>query len=198
MACSHDGQTFQLAAIRTGGLESIHARVSLVSRARTGSAGLLPHQHHVPLGLQEIITVVRTVADIQKIFSYTPARVLAFRGSADEVELSDWLIRKLDLPVTAHARAQGVEALRQESAADLYRLPAPQRDGSEDLVRVFYLSPTVSLSGINEMITTMHKRGGIQKVFGHTAPPALAVRGNPNQLARAERIIEETETAAAR
>src|SRR5713101_1577815 len=63
------------------------------------------------LGLQEIITVLRTVADIQEIFSYTPARVLAFRGSADEVELSDWLIRKLDLPVTAHARAQEREVL---------------------------------------------------------------------------------------
>jgi len=151
-----------------------------------------------PRGLQEIITVLRTVADIQKIFSYTPARVLAYRGSADEVELADWLIRKLDLPVTAHARAQGVEALRQESSADLYRLPAPQRDGSEDLVRVFYLSPTVSLPGINEMITAMRKRGGIMKVFCYTAPLALAVRGNLAQLAQAERIIEEAETAAAR
>jgi len=65
-------------------------------------------------------------------------------------------------------------------------------------VRVFYLSPTVSLPGINEMIIAMHKRGGIQKVFCHTAPPALAVRGNPAQLARAERIIEETEATAAR
>ena len=90
------------------------------------------------------------------------------------------------------------EALRQESSADLYRLPAPQRDGSEDLVRVFYLSPTVSLPGINEMITAMRKRGGIMKVFCYTAPPALAVRGNLAQLAQAERIIEETETAAAR
>src|SRR5437773_1197199 len=132
-------------------------------------------------GLQEIITVIRTVAEIQKIFSFTPARVLAFRGSADEVELADWLARKMDLSVTAqgHASAQGVEGLRQESAADLYRLPVPQRDGSEDLVRVFYLSPTVSLPGISEMINAMHKRGGIQKVFCHTAPPALAVRGNP-------------------
>src|SRR2546422_6167957 len=89
-------------------------------------------------------------------------RVLAFLWSADEVELADWLARKMDLSVTAqvHASAQGVEGLRQESAADLYRLPVPQRDGSEDLVRVFYLSPTVSLPGISQMINAMHKRGG--------------------------------------
>jgi|SRR5579859_711528 len=148
--------------------------------------------------LQEIITVLRSVANIQKIFSYTPATVVVYRGSVEEVELGEWLIRKLDLPVTAHASAQGVEALQQESPVDVFRLSAPQRDGSEDLVRVFYLNPTVSAQVINEMTSAMHKRGGIMRVFSHTAPPAIAVRGNPTELARAKRIIEEMETAAAR
>src|SRR5215472_15875711 len=66
--------------------------------------------------LQEIIVLLRTVADIQKIFSYTPARVVAFRGSADDVELAEWLIHKLDLSASAQAPAiaKGAEALRQE------------------------------------------------------------------------------------
>jgi hypothetical protein len=150
-------------------------------------------------GLQEIITLLRTVADIQKIFSYTPARVVVFRGPAGDVDLAEWLIHKLDLPASAKAPvgAKGADALRQESAANLYRLPAPQRDGSEDLVRVFYLSPTMSPRGIQEMITAMRKSAGIQKVFSHTAPPAIAARGNPAQLAQAQRIIEGGETTAA-
>jgi len=147
-----------------------------------------------PLGSQELITLVRTVADVHKIFCYDPASVVAFRGSADSVELAEWLIRKLDLP----SSAQAVEASGQESGANLYRLTARQRDGSEDLVRVFYLNPGVSPPGIQEMITAMRKRASIQRVFSHTTPPAIAARGNAAQLAEAQRIIEGMETAGAR
>ena len=48
------------------------------------------------------------------------------------------------------------------------------------------------------MITAMRKRPRIQKVFSHTSPPAIAARGNAAQLAEAQRIIEEMETAGAR
>jgi hypothetical protein len=91
-----------------------------------------------------------------------------------------------------------VEASGQQSGANLYRLTARQRDGSEDLVRVFYLNPGVSPPGIQEMITAMRKRVSIQRVFSHTTPPAIAARGNAAQLAEAQRIIEEMETAGAR
>jgi hypothetical protein len=130
------------------------------------------------------------VADVHKIFCYDPASVVAFRGSADSVELAEWLIRKLDLP-------SGAQVVK-ESGANLYRLTARQRDGSEDLVRVFYLNPGVSPPGIQEMITAMRKRASIQRVFSHTTPPAIAARGNAAQLAEAQRIIEGMETAGAR
>jgi len=105
------------------------------------------------------------------------------------------LIRKLDLPAKAplSSSAQAKEPGRPDANANLYRLAAQQRDGSEDLARVFYVSPAVSVRGIQEMITAMRKDARIQKVFSHTAPSAIAVRGNPAQLAQVERIIEEKE-----
>jgi hypothetical protein len=147
-----------------------------------------------PVDVQEIITLIRTVADIQKIFCYSPTGIVAVRGPADLVELGEWLIRKLDLPASPQATA----AVPQESGANLYRLAAPQRNGSEDLVRVFYLRPGVSVNGVQEMMGAMRKDAHIQKVFCHTAQPAIAVRGNSAQLAQAQRIIEEAEAPAAR
>jgi hypothetical protein len=71
--------------------------------------------------------LVRTVAEIQKIFSYTPSRVVAFRGATDSVDLADWLIRKLDLPAKApqSTSAQAKESGRPDTNVNLYRLAAP-------------------------------------------------------------------------
>jgi len=134
---------------------------------------------------------IRTVADIER-YCYSLARVLAYRGSAELVDLADWLLRKLEVPAAypVDTNAKSREETNRDSAADLYRLAAPQRDGSDDIVRIFSLSPAASLP---EMIVAMHEDAHIQKVGWRMAPPALVLRGSPAQLAGAERMIEEKE-----
>jgi len=108
---------------------------------------------------------------------------VAFRGATDSVDLADWLIRKLDLPAKAplSSSAQAKSPGRPDANANLYRLAAQQRDGSEDLARVFYVSPAVSVRGIQEMITAMRKDARIQKVFRiPRRPQSLCAEIQPN------------------
>jgi general secretion pathway protein D len=48
--------------------------------------------------LQEIVTVLRTVADIQKIFTSTPLNAIVVRAEADKIRLAEKLIASLDKP----------------------------------------------------------------------------------------------------
>ena len=51
-----------------------------------------------PQALQEIVTTIRSVADVQRIFVYNSLRATVLRGTAAEVGLTDWLMQKLDQP----------------------------------------------------------------------------------------------------
>ena len=51
-----------------------------------------------PAELQEIVNVVRTAADINRVFPYNAQFALVVRGEADRVELAAKLIRDLDKP----------------------------------------------------------------------------------------------------
>jgi hypothetical protein len=50
-----------------------------------------------PQSIQEILTVLRTVADIQKVFDYTPLSALVIRAAPVQMAASEWLIQSLDI-----------------------------------------------------------------------------------------------------
>jgi len=51
-----------------------------------------------PQELQEIVTAVRSVADIQRLFVYNAQRAIIARGEADRIALAEKIIRDLDRP----------------------------------------------------------------------------------------------------
>ena len=50
-------------------------------------------------GIQEIITTLRTVAEIQKVFLVTAPRIIALRGDASQIALARFLVFELDKAV---------------------------------------------------------------------------------------------------
>lgn len=132
----------------------------------------------------QIMTILRVVADLQPGMWLEHPAMIAFRGTAADVALDDWIIGKLDLPAKAGAAAF------QASDADSNRMKlAPKSDGSEDIVQVFYLNPalpagTAARLGINIARTTN------TKAFGKISQaPAVVVRGSSLVLAQAEQLI---------
>jgi hypothetical protein len=97
-------------------------------------------------GIQEILTVLRAVGEIQKVFNCSAPRIIAFRGPATDVDLGEWLLRKLDVPAGGEALAHQ----KENSDDNTLKLPGT-RTGSEDIVRVFYLSHAATPKEMNAL-----------------------------------------------
>ncbi|MGI8990573.1 MAG: hypothetical protein ACR2I2_13470 [Bryobacteraceae bacterium] len=132
-----------------------------------------------PRDFQEIITNLRTVLSIQRIFQVTAPKLLALRASASEVQMSEWLIPELDRQT---ANAGGNEA----------RVPG----GDDDVVHVFYLSHLTTAEGMNGVMREMRATAHISRAFVRTSPAALVLRGTADQIAMAGRMIELSDHAA--
>ena len=136
-----------------------------------------------PQSLQEIATLVRSVADIQRMFIYNRRKSLSVRGTADRVALAEWLVSELDRP----ASALSVTAPMSQE----YRLPegASPRDG-ETVVRVFYLPPQPP-ADLHKTISAVRANAQVRRTYIYNTLYALAVRGTPGEILTAEKTIEE-------
>src|SRR5207247_1168482 len=122
---------------------------------------------------QEVATLVRSIADIRRLFTYNAPRALVMRGTADQVGLAEWLVNTLE---TAQA-----------SAKLEYGMPS----GSEDVVRVFYLAHTGTVQSLQEVATLVRSIGDIRRMFTYNRPRAIAMRGTADQAALAQWLFGE-------
>lgn len=137
-----------------------------------------------PQALQEITTLIRAVADMQRMFIYNARKTITLRGRPELVALAAWLVSELDRPASGSAAGDA-------SAAHEYRLPedVSPRDG-QTVVRVFYL-PSQSPEDLYKAISLVRANARIQRAFVYNTLYALSVRGTPGQIAAAEKTIEE-------
>jgi hypothetical protein len=119
--------------------------------------------------LQMILTTLRTVLQIQKIYQYTSAKMLAIRADADRIQMAEWLIPKLDTAAPGDDNAQ-------------MQYPG----GKDDVVKVFYLPPDANVNNLSVSVRTIAK---IQQMYPNDNPPALVVRSTADQVAMAAKLI---------
>jgi hypothetical protein len=126
--------------------------------------------------IQEILTTLRTVANIQKVFNYSALADLAVRGPAEQIAFSEFLINSFDVKPDS------------ETASAEFQFQPPGMGSS--VARVFYLSRPSSPQHIQELLTNLRIVIGVQNVFTYTPIPALAIRGTARELAAAEFLIQ--------
>jgi hypothetical protein len=128
---------------------------------------------HTPtrLGIQEILTTLRTVADLQKVYQESAPMILAYRAPGEQIALVKWLIQELD---------------QQASGMQQYPLSLTNGDG----VRVVHLPSGRSPAEVQQLLTTIRTQAHIQKAYALPTMAALALRGTPDQLAAAQRLID--------
>ena len=128
-------------------------------------------------GLNEIVTTIRTVADVQKIFTHssTPQGIV-FRSDASHVQLADWLFHQIDAQPDAQARAQKHE----------YLIP----DSTDPVARIYYLNASGN-PALYGMISAIRSEAEVRRIFFCNEPRTLAIRATPDKIAVAERIIKE-------
>src|SRR5262249_37840635 len=61
-----------------------------------------------PQSLQELAFIVRSMADIRRLFTCTAPRIMTVRGDGPQIALAEWLVKELDRP--SNRVAQTTEA----------------------------------------------------------------------------------------
>jgi hypothetical protein len=119
-----------------------------------------------PRQMQELLTVLRTVSDVQKVFSYTGTHALVLRAGDTDLDRAEWIIQQLDLP----AGASGPKIFTGAAG--------------DDVTRIFYLSNTTP-QWLRSAVDAMRSEVKIRKVFSTTSPANIVVRGTSDQIAAA-------------
>jgi hypothetical protein len=122
---------------------------------------------------QEVATVVRTIADFKRAFTYNEARAYVVRGTEAQVGLAEWLLKQLD-PASTPSSGE-------------YRMPGT----NDDVVRVLRLTHTASVQDFQKAVTAIREATHIERVFTYNTPKAFAVRGTADQIALAERMAAQ-------
>jgi hypothetical protein len=160
---------------RPGGETAIHEY-----KMANGEVARVNFMTNVPnvQGMQEVLTVVRTVADIQKIFNYSARQAIIVRGREGEIAFVEWIFDQLNRPAQ-----QTPDATPRE-----YTLTINMQTGAA--ARVNYLTNVSTPRGMQEILSTLRIVGEIQKIFNYTNQRALVLRGNDSDIARAEWLIQ--------
>ncbi len=145
-----------------------------------------------PQHIQEILTTLRTVVQIQKVFNYTAVNALAIRATPSDLAASAFIIQSLDIP--AAPKIGDAANIRE------FNMPAVGKDAAS-VIHVYYLANPTTPKQIQEMLGVVRTVLGIQRTFNHSTPPALTVRGSADQVAKADQLIQQAnkplQTAAA-
>lgn len=127
--------------------------------------------------LQEVMTLIRALENISRLFPYPAQRALTVRGTAAQISLAAWLVNELDKP--AGAQTSAPPGPRE------YRIPG----GDDDVVRLFYVPSARTPQELQDVLVAVRAATNARRMFINSAQRALAVRGTADQIAAAERVI---------
>ena len=130
-----------------------------------------------PRDLQEVATLVRTTADVDRVLTCTGPRIVAARGTSGQIALAAWLLSELDRPATRNRAAQE------------YRFSSSMDNAT--VVRVSYLARADSAQRLQEIAAQVRSATGIRRLWAYTTSGALVLRGTADQIAAADRMIGE-------
>jgi hypothetical protein len=131
--------------------------------------------------LQEIATVIRSIAAVPQVALDESEKTLTLRGSAGQVTLAEWLFTELDRPISAQALQS------QNWAKHEYRAS----DTADDVVRVFYLTNAPKPQSMPEIATVVRSTGDIRRLCIDNALKAITVRGTSDQANLTEFLLIE-------
>jgi hypothetical protein len=120
---------------------------------------------------QEVSTLVRTISDMRRVFTYNGRYALAARGTAAQIGLAEWLVKEL-VP---------------EAPSSTHQYPM----AGDDVVRVLRFPRMASVQDFQKAVTQIREATQIKRVFTYNSPRAFALRGTAEQIATAERLAAQ-------
>lgn len=127
---------------------------------------------------QEVATLVRTIAEIRRVFTYNAPKAMIVRGTADQMALVDWMVHELAKPADPATLA-----------SQPYTMPSDPH--GENIVRVFYVKNVPTVQAFQQVATQIRTATSIRRVFTYNATKAMAVRGTAEQLAMVDQMLQD-------
>ena len=145
--------------------------------ARFVAGFYMPHAGTV-WSLQALGTVVRSIGEIRRLFIYTSPKAMVVRGTPEEIDLAEWLLKELDQPVDM------AKPSRRE-----YTVPEP--GFPDNVVRVFSLKPNTPTQRLQEIALQVRVTTGARRLFTYNGAKTIALRGTPSQVEQSSQMIAE-------
>lgn len=134
----------------------------------------LPHTATVQQ-FQEVATMVRTIAETRRLFTYNASKAMIVRGTADQLALTNWMVHELAKPV---------------DPSTLASQPYPFTIAHLTIVRLFYVKDVPNVADFQQVATQIRNATGI-RLFTYNATKALAVHGTAAQLAMVDQMLQD-------
>jgi DNA primase len=124
---------------------------------------------------QEAATLVRSLAEIRRLFTFNAGRRIIARGSKVKMEQAAWLLTRL--PASASA---DTSALKEDSGS---------------LLRVYTLSQFDSIDNFQEAATLIRSITETRSAFTYNPTRKLALRGSAAQMGAVDFLVKELSSA---
>ncbi len=134
-----------------------------------------------PQDMQEVLTVLRTVADVQKVFSVSSNHAMVMRAPEWQILFAQWIIDQLNVPA----------GQKPDTTPREFTVGGPDFRGMGHGARVNFLASVTKPQQQQELLTVLRTVGDIQKVFSYTSSHALVMRAGDIDLQRAEWLIQQ-------
>ncbi|HTS64759.1 MAG TPA: hypothetical protein VMH28_22200 [Candidatus Acidoferrales bacterium] len=142
-----------------------------------GADRLVTLTHTDIRGLQQIASIVRTIADTQNVSVDEANQTIAVHGTAGQAALAAWLCAELD-------RLPG-------GMSGSVRHDYPETVAGADKVQISYLAHVPAAAALQEMLNLTRAVGEIQRASGYPQLNAVVLRASPERMALADWLIGE-------
>ncbi|HTS29258.1 MAG TPA: hypothetical protein VMH81_25470 [Bryobacteraceae bacterium] len=127
-----------------------------------------------PQWAQEIVNIMRSIAEIQQVALDSAGRNMTVAGTADQVALAGWLLPQLDKPA-------GQPAPQNPPTPD-YRLGG----SSSAVARVFPMAPADTPRQLQEIVNALRSVFEIQTIMTCNRSSVIVARGTADQITGTE------------
>jgi hypothetical protein len=131
--------------------------------------------------LQEVATMIRTIAEIRGVAVYRPQKAVMIRGTAEQLAMAGWISSQLE----RHKPGQASDGAEFKLAS-----------GSENVMRVLWATTPTTIQEFQTMATALRTIAEIRRVFTYNKQQAIAVRGTAQQIGLANWLLAELDQPA--
>jgi hypothetical protein len=130
---------------------------------------------------QEIVNVVRTGADVQRVTVAWESRTMAVRSTREQIAATAWMFSQLD--VAAPSPGAPMQSFRLDG------------DPRSPEMRIVHPAHTSQPAGIQELVNAIRTVADINRVFPVQTAGIIMMRGSADYIATAEWVLSQLDVA---